>query len=69
MYVKTKYINAIHASIDFIEANIDGADDDNQEQETLDILRELIKSMENSKHKNLVSYYVRKKTTKTNRVN
>lgn len=60
MHIKTKYIEAVHAAIDFIETNIDGADDDKQEQEMLEALRELRKSMQESKYKELVRYYVRK---------
>ena len=61
MHVKSKYIDAIHAAIDFIETNIDGADENNQEKEMLETLRELREKMNKSKHKSLVRYYVRKK--------
>lgn len=60
MHIKAKYIDAVHAAIDFIQTNVDGADESNQEQETLNVLRELRKSMEESKHKKLVSYYFNK---------
>ena len=60
MHIKAKYIDAVHSAIDFIETNVDGANEDNQEQETLSVLRELMKSMIYSNHKKLVSYYVRK---------
>lgn len=60
MHVKTKYIEAIHSAIDFIEENVDGADDENTENELRGTLNELLKAMEESQHKKLVNYYVRK---------
>lgn len=36
------------------------ADDEQNESETLQILKELVKKMEESQHKRLVGYYVRK---------
>jgi len=60
MHVKSKYIKAVEDAIDFIHHNVDGADDDQNEQETLEVLRELVKKMEESQHKRLVGYFVRK---------
>jgi hypothetical protein len=60
MHVKSKYIQAVEDAIDFIGHNTDGADDEQNESETLQILKELVKKMEESQHKRLVGYYVRK---------
>jgi hypothetical protein len=61
MHVKSKYIQAIEDAIDFIQHNVDGADSEQNEYETLIILRELVKKMEESQHKRLVNYFIRKK--------
>lgn len=60
MHVKTKYIDAVHLAIDFIENAVDGADEDKQEQETLSVLRELREQMKASQHKGRVNYYLNK---------
>ena len=60
MYVKLKYIQAVEDAIDFIQHNVDGADDEQNESETLKNLREIVKKMEESRHKKLVRYYVAK---------
>jgi len=60
MHVKSKYIQAVEDAIDFISHNIDGADDEQNESETLIALKELVKSMEESQHKKRVRYYVAK---------
>lgn len=60
MHVKSKYITAISDSIDFIQHNVDGASEEQNENETLKVLNEILKQMEKSQHKRLVSYYVRK---------
>jgi hypothetical protein len=41
MHVKPKYIKAVEDAIDFIHHNVDGADEQQNEDETLQILREL----------------------------
>lgn len=61
MHVKEKYIDAVNNAIDFISTNVDGADEEHQEKETLKSLRELFQSMIKSQHKKRVSYYVNKK--------
>jgi hypothetical protein len=60
MHIKSKYINAVEDAIDFIQHNIDGVSDEQNEKETLNVLRELVKKMQESQHKKLVSYFVRK---------
>lgn len=60
MHVKSKYIKAVEDAIDFIHHNVDGADDEQDETETLKVLRELADKMNESQHKKRVSYYVRK---------
>jgi len=60
MHVKSKYIQAVEDAIDFIQHNVDGADDEQNESETLKNLREIVKKMEESRHKKLVRYYVSK---------
>jgi len=49
MYVKLKYIQAVEDAIDFIQHNVDGADDEQNESETLKNLREIVKKMEESR--------------------
>lgn len=51
MYIKVKYIDAISSAIDFITNAVDGANEDAQEQEMLGVLRELEKSMKDSRYK------------------
>lgn len=60
MHVKSKYIQAVEDAIAFIQHNVDGVAEDQNESETLKNLRELVKKMEESHHKRLVSYFVRK---------
>jgi len=60
MHVKSKYITAISDSIDFIHHNVDGASEEQNENETLKVLNEILKQMEKSQYKRLVGYYVRK---------
>lgn len=60
MHVKSKYIQAVEGAIDFIQHNVDGADDEQNESETLKVLRELVNKMNESQHKRRVGYYVRK---------
>jgi len=60
MHVKSKYIQAVSDAIDFIQHNVDGADDEQNESETLKNLRELEKKMGESQHKKLVRYYLGK---------
>lgn len=60
MHVKSKYIQAVEDAIDFIAHNVDGADDEQNESETLQTLRELVKRMSESQHKRRVRYYVAK---------
>lgn len=60
MHVKSKYIQAVEDAIDFLHHNTDGAEEEQNESETLETLRELVKKMEESQHKRLVGYYVRK---------
>jgi len=60
MHVKSKYIQAVEDAIDFIQHNVDGAEDEQNESETLINLRDLVKKMGESKHKKLVRYYVAK---------
>ncbi len=60
MHVKIKYIQAVEDAIDFIQHNVDGADEAQNESETLTILRELIFKMEESNHRRLVNYYLSK---------
>lgn len=61
MHIKSKYINAVHSAIDFIENRVDGADDGQQEDEMLDILRELRNVMQKNQHQRRVKYFLRKK--------
>lgn len=61
MHVKSKYITAISDSIDFIQHNVDGASEEQNESETLTVLNEILKQMQKSQHKKRVNYYVRKK--------
>lgn len=60
MYVISKYINAVIDAIDFIYGNTDGACEGHQELDTLSVLRELVKKMNDSQHKQLVGYYLKK---------
>jgi hypothetical protein len=60
MHVKSKYIQAVEDAIDFMQHNVDGADDEQGETETIKILRELANKMNESQHKQRVRYYVRK---------
>lgn len=60
MHVKEKYISAISDAIDFLISNTDGASDEHSESETIQVLGEILKKMEDSQHKKRVSYYVRK---------
>ena len=60
MYVKNKYITAISDAIDFIESNVDGASDEHNEAETLSVLREIYKKMEEANYRQSVNYYVKK---------
>ena len=64
MHIKNKYINAIIDAMDFISQNTDGASEEHQEKETLTVLQEIITKMEESEHKRLVRYYVRKGSKK-----
>ena len=64
MHIKSKYIQAVEDAIDFIQHNVDGAEDEHNETETLKVLRELAKKMNETKHKQLVNYYVRKGSNK-----
>lgn len=64
MYIKNEYMNAITDAIDFISQNVDGASEEHNESETLHVLREMLVKMEESYHKNLVKYYVRKASKK-----
>lgn len=43
MHVKSKYIQAVEDAIDFIQHNVDGVAEDQNESETLKNLRELVK--------------------------
>ena len=61
MHIKSKYITAISDSIDFIQHNVDGANEEGNENETLTVLNEILNQMKKSQHKKWVSYYVRKK--------
>jgi len=65
MHVKSKYIQAVEDAIDFVQHNVDGADDGQNESETLKVLRELVNKMNQSQHKQRVNYYVRKKKCNT----
>ena len=58
MHIKSKYIQAVEDAIDYIQHNVDGAEDEQNESETLINLRELVKKMGESQHKKLVRYYV-----------
>jgi len=60
MHIKDKYINAIDAALDFIEANVDGADEENNEIETRQALAELASAMRADREKKKVRYYVRR---------
>ena len=42
MHVKSKYITAISDSIDFIQHNVDGAHEEQSENETLTVLYEIL---------------------------
>jgi hypothetical protein len=61
MHIKTKYINAIIDAIDFISTNVDGADEENSEQELLSTLHECKNKMREDQHKRRVNYYLNKK--------
>lgn len=60
MYVKNKYITAISDAIDFIANNVDGASEEHNESETLSVLREIYKKMEEANYRQSVNYYVKK---------
>ncbi len=60
MHVKSKYIDAVHSAIDFIENRVDGADEGHTEDEMLDALRQLRSSIQKSQHIRRVKYFVRK---------
>lgn len=60
MHVKDKYLAAISDAIDFISCNVDGASEEHNERETLEILNEIHRKMRESRSNKLVSYYVRK---------
>jgi len=62
MHIKSKYITAISDSIDFIQHNVDGANDEQNENETLKVLNEILDQMKKSQHKKWVNYYVNKKS-------
>lgn len=62
MHVKSKYITAISDSIDFIQHNVDGANEEQSENETLTVLNEILNKMKKSQHKKWVNYYVNKKS-------
>jgi hypothetical protein len=62
MHVKTEYIQAVEDAIDFIQHNADGANEEQNESETLKVLRKLANKMNESQHKRRVGYYIRKNT-------
>jgi hypothetical protein len=61
MHVKDQYISAILDAIDFIVHNTDGASHEHDESHTVNVLNEILDKMEQSQHKRLVRYYVRKR--------
>lgn len=62
MYINKKQIDAINDAIDFIEANTDGADEENNQSDVMNTLHEMLTVAKKERFDRLVKYYVKKKT-------
>lgn len=64
MYANEKEFEAIHAAIDFIESNSDGADDDKYPHDILDGLRSIRDKVRKDREKKHFKYLVKKELVK-----
>lgn len=64
MNVSNKELDAIHAAIDFIETNADGAADPEPYIEMMQTLRGLHTKGKEARHKRMVQYYLKKLVNK-----